>query len=206
MFYARDEKVRILQWLLPQLHDHEIVAAELPFKSVSRKADIAVLSPSRLYAIEIKGYRDNLGSLLAQLDDYQSSFLEVSVAAASRYIPTLRDIVPRRVGLIELGRDGVHQLRKPTSRNALKAIDAVQWLRVAELKKLLDNRSQARHLEHLREEAVGRLSATKLTDAACKAALARATARYGNFLAERGEQITADDVAVLELPTRVRWR
>lgn len=204
MFYARDEKVKILQWLLPQLTDDEIVAAELPFRSVSRKADIAVLSAERLAAIEVKGGRDNLGSLVEQLEDYQASFLEVSVAATPNYIPALRKMVPRRVGLIELRADAVVQLRQATARVTLKPEDAVQWLKAADLRRLVGSSVRGRHLEELREEAATTINARALTAAACAAATAKAVARYGNFIAERGELLTLDDVAVLEQPTHVR--
>ncbi|HDS1650392.1 TPA: sce7726 family protein [Stenotrophomonas maltophilia] len=204
MNYASDEKLRIIQWLLPQLLEGQILAAELPFKNVSRKADIAVLSATTLSAIEVKGPRDNLDSLAQQAEDYQQSFLEFYVAVAPMHLAAASAIVKRSAGLIELTSDGAVLRRKAKKRQNLAPIHAVDWLQTNDLAKLLGPQSRGIGITKSRELAISSTSKGTLTALAVNAVYRRALIRYKAFSAERGQQLTLDDVAMLELPTRIR--
>ncbi|HMB58001.1 MAG TPA: sce7726 family protein [Arenimonas sp.] len=201
---ARDEKVRILQWLLPQLEDSEIVASELPFDGVRRKADLAVISSERLRAIEIKGPRDNVRTLPAQIDDYLEAFLEVDVAVASKFVPFVREQLPTAVGIIELAEDFVIRRRRASIHAALSSSGALQWLHSSDLRRLLaGSEYRFMSLVELRAAAT-RVPKSKLNSAALAAVFKRSEARYNAFLDERAERLNHDDIAVLETPQKIR--
>ena len=205
MNYASDEKLRVLRWLLPQLTADEIVAAELPFRDVRRKADLAILSTSRLAVIEIKGPRDNLGTLLEQVEDYRLAFLEVDVAVSTRFVATAREALPRYAGIIELADKFVIRRRRASIRTCLDSEGALHWLHAKDLRILLGTPlSRDLDLEELRAEARHQLSKKALSDAALICAYRRCRARYDAFSAERTDVLTLDDVAVLESPLRIR--
>ena len=204
MNYANDEKLRLLRWLLPDLQGNEIVAAELPFRDVGRKADLAVLSSSRLHVIEVKGPRDNLGKLQAQAGDYLQAFLTVDVALATRYLSQARELLPRTVGLLELTEESVVRRRMPANRKLLSKQGALAWLHSRDLQRLLGARARGLDIQTLRALADKEVSAAALTAAALSVAFTRSKERFTAFLSERSEILTLDDVAILQQPTRVR--
>lgn len=204
MNYANDEKLRLLRWLLPQLSQGEIVASELPFRDVRRKADLAIIGSDRLAVIEIKGPRDNLGSLAAQIEDYLEAFLEVDVGLASRFVDDARAILPRTVGIIELGSDFVIRRRRAAVKKSLSSTGSLHWLHTKDLQRLLGPGSSGLDLQTLRARASLQLTKTKLCEAAIDAALRRSSGKFTAFLQERSDILTLDDVAVLGTPTKIR--
>lgn len=204
MNFARDEKLALLKWLLPEIQDDEVLAAEVPFRDVGRKADLAVLSPTRLHVIEIKGPRDNLDKLEDQARDYLDSFLTVDVALASRFVGTARRMLPQSIGILELDGTSVVRRRKPQTRKLLSKRGALAWLHAKDIQKLLGPTSRGLDITSLRALAEVELSIVQLTAAALKAAYSRSQSRYMAFLSERSDRLILDDLAVLELPTRIR--
>lgn len=204
MNYAADETLRLLRWLLPQLCQDEIVALELPYKDVSRKADIAIISPTRLVAIEVKGPRDNLSKLSNQINDYMEGFLEVYVAAAPNLMPAIRDEMPPKVGLIDLGLTQISQRRVASRRKRLSKAGATHWLRADELRRMLGTRKGVSDIQSLRESAMKILPATQLSTSAIASIYDRAAAKFAIFNDERGERLTLDDIETLRLPAKIR--
>ncbi|WP_218488768.1 sce7726 family protein [Xanthomonas euvesicatoria] len=204
MNYASEEKLRLMQWLLPQLAEGEIIAGELPYKDVSRKADLAIIGKNRLTAIEVKGPRDNLDKIKEQLEDYQKAFLEVELAVTSKYITAVRAIAPRSVGIIELGNTSVIRRRKAQRRKNLDSQAACSWLRADDLRRLLRRPGRSMGIHDARVEAAQLFNADILTAEAIKSIYLRSSARYDQFVFERGERLSLDDVATLQLPTRIR--
>lgn len=205
MKYADDEKLRLLRWLLPSLSHDETIAAELPYRDVGRKADLAILSPTRLAAIEIKGPRDKLGLLAGQVADYLEAFLEVDVAVSTRFLTTARNTLPSTVGLIELAEDRITRRRRAGVRRRLSSAGALHWLRAKDLQSLIpEAKAKSWDIQTLRRYAVEHLKPEDLSRAALRAAWQRSQDRYAAFQFERSERLTLDDVAVLQSPTRVR--
>lgn len=204
MNYAADETLRLIRWLLPQLQQDEIIALELPYKDVSRKADIAIIGPNRLVAIEVKGPRDNLSKLSSQIEDYVEGFLEVYVAAAPNLMPAIRDLMPRKVGLIDLGPTTIDRRRIAAKRERLSKTGAIHWLRGDELRRLLGARKAASDIQMLRESASQLLTTTQLSDRAIASVYSRASQKFAIFNSERGERLTLDDVETLRLPKKIR--
>lgn len=46
MTYARDEAIKLVQWLLPELSSEDALAVEVPFLDVRRKADVLMVGPA----------------------------------------------------------------------------------------------------------------------------------------------------------------
>lgn len=206
MNYANDEKLRLLRWLLPQLAKDEIVAAELPYRDVSRKADLAVLSPTRLAAIEIKGPRDRFDSIAAQVEDYLEGFLEVDVAVSTKFLEAARSDLPKAVGIIELGDELVLRRRRPTIRKQLSPAGSLHWLHAKDLQCLVpDPAARTWDITTLRAAAATSVRHADLSRTALESVWRRSSKRYAAFLAERSSQVlTLDDIAVLQGPTRIR--
>ncbi|WP_182656650.1 sce7726 family protein [Stenotrophomonas lacuserhaii] len=204
MNYAADETLRLIRWLLPQLQKDEIIALELPYKDVSRKADIAVIGPNRLVAIEVKGPRDNLGKLPRQLDDYVEGFLEVYVAAAPNLMPSIKALMPARIGLIDLGETAISLRRVAARRERLSKVGATHWLRADELRQILGTRRGASDIRMLRDSAIKHVPAAQLSSSALASIYERSRTKFSIFDAERGERLTLDDVETLRLPQKIR--
>ena len=182
MNYADDEKLRLLRWLLPGLVEDEIVAAELAYRDVSRKADLAILSPTRLAAIEIKGPRDRFDSLIGQVEDYLEAFLEVDVAVSTRFLNAARAELPRSVGIIELANDSIVRRRQAAVRKQLSPVGALTWLHAKDLQRLIPD-PQARNWDivTLRMRALQTVRQSELSKAAVEIAWQRSKDRYAAF-------------------------
>ena len=186
------------------MHQDEILALELPYKDVSRKADVAIIGPDRLVAIEVKGPRDNLSKLKSQINDYLEGFLEVYVAAAPNLMPTIRNEMPTKVGLIDLGATQISLRRVSGKRERLSKSGAIHWLRADDLRRMLGARKGGRDIQMLRDSATKYLTATQLSKTALASIYDRASSKFAIFDAERGERLTLDDIETLRLPTKIR--
>jgi hypothetical protein len=203
--YADHQKKRLLSWLLPRLEGHEIVRAELPFDGISGKADIAILGPKRLAAIEIKGPRDNVGRLDRQINSYRAMFLESWVATAPKHLVSIRRKVPKSVGLIVLNTDGEHPavVRKAVVKRNLTRDAASRWLRTRELSgfSLMSDvsRRHAKDIETLRKQVCRSASTSELTTYVLTTLANRYSDAYRVFRHELGDAITLDDIHLLSL-------
>lgn len=206
MRYAHDEAVRIVEWLLPKIEETESLAIELPFRDVQHRADIAITSPTRLSAIEIKGPRDNLGTLVAQIDAYQKMFLEVTVAVAPKHLMFATYNLPSAIGLILLDSKSIVEIREARSRKLLQKEYALRWLRAKEISRLVGAATvRDMGIEGARAFAIKKFSAEELNTYALRCISDRNRARYQAFQLELGDSgITLDDVQMLALPQNVR--
>lgn len=206
MTYARDEAIRIVDWVLQGLAPEETICVELPFLDVRRKADIAILSPSRLSAIEIKGDRDNTVKLEKQLADYRAMFLDVTVATTPRHLQRVRSLAPRDVGILLLEARQPVLLRKPTRRARLSPESASRWLTRQDLSDLLGAKL-VRDLGSAgaRDYAARHTPAAQLSRFAVVCASKRNEERYRAFRRERGSSpVDLDDLSMLALQQNVR--
>lgn len=205
MRYAHDEAVRIIEWLLPNLTDGESLVIELPFRDVRHRADVAILSPDRLSAIEIKGWRDNVWTLKDQVDAYQKMFLDVTVAVAPKHLMFATNELPSSVGLLLLDKKEVREIRKPRTRKLLRKEAATRWLRAQELSHLVGSSlARAVGVEEARTIVAKKFTSEVLTNQVLSILSQRNTDRYKAFLSELGSSVTLDDVQMLALPQRVK--
>ncbi|MDT0943580.1 sce7726 family protein, partial [Staphylococcus pseudintermedius] len=185
---AEDEAIRILQWLITgEVAAGQSLAVELPFLNVQRKADIVVAGANRLSAIEIKGPRDNFKRLAQQLADYQTMFLDVSLAVPVKHLATARSLTPTAVGLILLSDQDVTWIRRQRIRSRLKAAEAASWLSSKDLAQLLGASTvRAGGLEEGRRKAAEIFSAKKITNIALERISSRINERFFAFQRELG--------------------
>lgn len=206
MTYARDEAIRIVEWLLSeQLPQGQSIAVELPFLNVRRKADIAIIGPDRLSAIEIKGPRDNFQRLPEQLHDYDAMFLDVTVAVPEKHLAQARSLCPPSVGLILLGEKNLRLVRKPRTRSRLPTKSSAKWLNSADLIKLLGkNVVREKGVNGARILAAKSIHANYLSAIALKNISIRNHERFLAFQKEKGAKINLDDLTMLSLQSKVR--
>lgn len=205
MTYAHDEAIKLVEWLLPELTAEDALAVELPYLDVRRKADILVVGPNRLSAIEIKGPRDNFRRLAAQLEDYQNMFLDVSLAVPEQHLASARQIIPRSVGIILLAPDRASWVRSPRARRRLKSEHAVRWLDTGDLSSLLGSAVvRGQGIEDARRTAQLTISDADLTGFAIQSVLGRCRDRYTRFLQEKGPSVDLDDLQLLALSSKLR--
>lgn len=200
---AVDIKVQLVRWLNALLSEDELLASELRFQDGARRADLAVIGPGRLCALEVKGPRDDFRRLLRQLEAYQRLFLEVHVAVESAALSELRSMIPKTVGILLVTGEKVEIARKARKRTHLNAADAASWLLVSDLRSLLTKCSSTETRAELIRRASTELSGRALTKAAITAAYARLLPRYAAYRAELGQNVTSDDIRTLSIPTAI---
>lgn len=203
MNYAIEEKVRLLEWLIPQLDARDVIASELPFGDGKNRADLAVVSTNGIRAIEIKGPRDSLYTLAAQTAAYLDAFNEVTIAISRKHLPIARSAIPRQAGILLLDPE-ISWLRKPRHRKHLSKFGAQGWLTTKDLSAKLGFSHRMKGLTHMRQIADDSMSSAALSELAYQSVLLRTQPRFSRFKAELGSRITLDDVQMLTLPSSVR--
>ena len=198
-------KALVVSALLPTLAVDEVLGSEVRFGEGKYRADLAVSSPIRLSAFEIKGPRDNLDKLAAQALGYAALFLDFSVVTEEAWLSAVRPQVPRSAGLLVLRGAQLHTVRKPLPRIRLTPEASLRWLRTTELRDLLRAKGLATsgHYEALAEIARASVPANDLSVFALKSIHSRLTPRFEAFRAELGQTVTLDDIRMLTLNDQV---
>lgn len=205
MTYARDEAIKLIEWLLPALSPEDALAVEMPFLDVRRKADLLAVGPTRLSAIEIKGPRDNFRRLSEQLVDYQKMFLDVSLAVPEQHLAAARELIPREVGIVLLGSIEASWIRRPRVRRKLRAEDAARWLGTSDLSTLIGSTAvRSQGIEEARQVAARLHSDPDLTALALRSVSKRCQERFAAFLREKGATVDLDDLQLLALSNKLR--
>lgn len=200
MTYADDLKIVAISTLLPTLGPDEVIGLELRFGDGRYRADLVISSPLRLSGFEIKGERDNLDKLPDQVAGYTRMFLDFSVMAAPMWLPSLRERLPRSVGIWTVDSQ-LKQVRQPHVRSQLPKASAAAWLRTSELRSLLAEFGlpTAGTLSVMATTAEQNIPAKVLGERAVMAVYERLRPRYFTFLRELGRTVTLDDVRMLTL-------
>ena len=86
---------------LKGVHDLNIASILTEYRIGGSKADVVVLNGTST-AYEIKSERDSLGRLKGQITSYLSVFDKVYVFTGSKYIKSLLDILPDKVGILTI--------------------------------------------------------------------------------------------------------
>lgn len=204
---ADEIKLRLLAWLIPQLNQDELIASELRFLTGSRRADLAVFSPSGITAFEIKGPRDNLDRLSKQLDDYRRMFHNVYVAASEVDTKRIADLAKRSVGIIAVSANEIRVARAAQRKSHLDAKGASLWLESRDLRELSRRlgipRVSQLDIESLRNHVRKKLGTDELNHCAGEAMKRRMEARHLAFIAELGRTPTYDDLKMLTIESKV---
>lgn len=200
MTYADDLKIVAISSLLPALGPEEVIGLELRFGDGRYRADLVISSPERLSGFEIKGERDNLDKLSDQVAGYTKMFLDFSVMAAPVWLPSLRERLPRSVGIWTVDSQ-LKQVRQPHIRSQLPKASGAGWLRTSELRSLLSEFGLpvAGTLSAMVITAEKNIPAKTLGERALRAVYERLLPRYSTFLRELGRTVTLDDIRILTL-------
>jgi len=203
---ADDVKIRLLAWLIPQILPGEALASELRFLDGRRRADLAIISSSKLLGIEVKGPRDNLSTLTKQIEDYDNAFLQTYVATTIEHLPEARRSIPRKVGLIEVTMEQVRIVRKARKRNTLSKTAAVTWLLKRDFSMLHTTlgTTEDEGLITLQRIATRNMDQAQLISFVLNRIYKRVVSRHDDFIDELGEALTLDDVKMLTVSQRIR--
>lgn len=190
-------KIALLNWLQANIEPSEIIASELQFSNATNRADLVLISPTRLVAYEIKSTYDDFRRFSRQQTAYRETFLESYLVVPEKRISEARNHVARFMGLVTVSLNGdviIHKTGHVKKRLARSA--ALAWLTASEKRKLkLDNYTLTK---------ANLLSERQLTSIALLTLHRRLSIRFENFRKEIGTNLNSDDLRMLSLPTRVR--
>lgn len=141
-------KTYIIQWLfeggLGFDKKQDAIGLEVKFSQNRRLADMLIIS-KEFHALEIKGERDNLTKLSAQIDDYQKTFEMVSVIIAPRHLCEIRNLLPTRIGMILFNNGVLSLIRKAKPKKRLDKKSLLMFFSKHELVKMLQVKNLRDH-------------------------------------------------------------
>ncbi|MCK4888219.1 MAG: sce7726 family protein [Planctomycetes bacterium] len=137
---AEEMKTYIIQWLFEGGigfdKKQDAIGLEVRFSQNRRLADMLIIS-EKFHSLEIKGERDNLTKLSAQIDDYQKTFEMVSVVIAPKHLREIRNLLPTRIGIILFNNGILTLLRKAKTKKRLDRNSLLMFFNKYELSKML---------------------------------------------------------------------
>lgn len=182
-------KILVIRWLLDQLGPDEIIASELQFADATSRADLVVVSPSRLSAFEIKSSYDDFRRFERQQEAYRRAFLDTYLIVPAALLRQAREYLVRTTGIVTVTDNGTIRLQRQAQRKLqLSRQDALRWLKASERKKLEG--------EKVRDSEITHMALTIIYK--------RLAPRFSTFLKERGTNVNSDDLGMLSLATRIR--
>lgn len=114
-----------------------IISSEYAMGNTGRRADLAVLTRSKIVGIEIKSKYDRLTRLEDQLKIYTACFDEVIVVLDEKHIPDALRIVPASVSVFELDSKGkIRLLQLSASAPETRKEIQLRLFTLSELRKL----------------------------------------------------------------------
>jgi len=181
---------------------NSIISSEYFIDGAARRADLAILSNSRLVGVEVKSEFDTLRRLDGQLKSYIGIFDEVLLLVAARHLDAALEIAPLSVGIYSAtDRGRITRIRKP-SKSDLIDNDREALLRALPKAKLLP----------LIGKPAGRMARRDIIDAASEIPTTALRSTFVATFANRygptsrafwrqveNKTITVDDLALLSL-------
>ncbi|MBB3938240.1 sce7726 family protein [Aureimonas phyllosphaerae] len=135
----------------------DAIILELAVGKYANRVDVAVVD-GQLHTYEIKTESDDLSRLRSQIAAYASISDMVSIAVATKHLPSAISSVPDFVGVLELQRsdDGlnIRQVREPVPSPVWSASAALSLLPVTEIRRLLPKNSGLLRRENVVAEAL----------------------------------------------------
>lgn len=193
-------KAKLLDHFLEDPEPDMIAILELPFAGFRRRADIVFVG-KQLIGIEIKSDSDDLSSLTAQAEDYVKSFDFAFLACSSKYVDAARQLIPRSMGIIRLGKDRVEILRNPRQRKRLNKRYLAQHIERREIESICRKNSMEAHrtdsIDTLRAKLVERIPTGVLREVVLTSLSEKYASIFHTFLRERGKVTTQDDLKIL---------
>lgn len=184
-----DLKIIVVRWLLEQLEPGEIIASELQFADATARADLVVVSHTRLSAFEIKSSYDDFRRFERQQEAYRRAFLDSYLVIPTTLLKQAREHLVRTTGIITVTDEGSIRLQRQAQRRLqLTRHEALRWLRASDRRTLESAK--------MRDAEVTRVALTNIYK--------RLAPRFNIFLNERGTNVNSDDLGMLSLATRIR--
>ncbi|MES0826756.1 sce7726 family protein [Ruegeria sp. SCP11] len=181
---------------------NSILAAEAVYGFENRRADLLKLDEYS-HAFEIKSDYDNTSRLPGQLAEYSKTFDFVTVVTTHRLLPSVREIAPRKAGLMVFDGQTVNHVRKPTINKQLSKFHLASGTTKARLLSALPASQRRKGVTEVRTEAAKRLNITALRNMFRSELEERFAESSAAFFSETDAQIAAEDLLLLRRSSRL---
>ncbi|MBY8171933.1 sce7726 family protein [Vibrio fluvialis] len=125
--YLRDKNI---------IDDNSIIMNELTIGDFSRRVDLAIFSKGKLIAFEIKSEADSLFRLNGQLDKYLEYFDKVIVVSDTKFVPSLLESLPNKIGLWEVEKSKIKIKKKGQLQRKIEKSKLIELMDLSDLRKL----------------------------------------------------------------------
>ncbi|EIA1588306.1 sce7726 family protein [Vibrio parahaemolyticus] len=125
--YLRDKNI---------IDENSIIMNELTVGNFSRRVDLAVCSQGKLLAFEIKSEADSLCRLAGQLDKYLEYFDKVVVVSDTKFISSLTESLPTKIGLWEVANAKIKVKQKGQLQRKIDNSKLIDMMDLSDLRKL----------------------------------------------------------------------
>ncbi len=160
----KEIRLGLLTYIREILNDESVVAQEVKYGFENKRADIVTIN-NFTTAYEIKSDFDSLYRINHQIDEYTSTFDYTYIVSTPMFLEKIREITPRKVGIICF--DGIHitSKRKASKISRLSKHHLVASCNKETLMAFLTNTSSKMTANELREIAVRELDTGSLRNA-----------------------------------------
>ncbi|KDA93299.1 sce7726 family protein [Pantoea agglomerans] len=173
-----------------------VISSEFRFDFGTRRADVISMFEGKLTAYEIKGAKDNTDRLDKQIESYKKYFDLCFVVCEKSNLDSIRNKIPRNVGVLLVENETIIQIRKPYYIKNHNKISLASTIDIRHLRKIVaNNKIKSKHelCEILaNQKTLDEIRIISRTDAFQKIAIP-----FGIFLKEVGERIHSDDILTL---------
>lgn len=137
---------------------------EFTIGDYSRRVDLALIKPNKLYAYEVKSASDNLLRLEGQIKTYLEYFDKVTVVAAAKHIDKILDLAPLNVAVWQLESEKIKVVRRGRTNTVSDKLKFLDLMTVSDLLKIIkyENLSVKKMRRNILEQNLIYLSIAKL--------------------------------------------
>ena len=130
------------------LEENDTLINEFTIGDYTRRVDLALIKPNKLYAYEVKSASDNLMRLEGQIKTYLEYFDKVTVVAASKHIDKILDMTPLSVAVWELENEKIKVIRRGRTNSVGDKLKFLDLMTVSDLLKIV--RSEELSIKNLK--------------------------------------------------------
>lgn len=192
-----DMKIKITTFFLDK--EDGLVNFEYPFHYNTRRCDVLFMNDNETIGVEIKSDIDKLTNLKKQLESYYYAFNTVYVACGLKHIKEVKSF-KGNFGIILVSDNETKIVRMPRSKKNLEKKIILDMLD----KKLLEEEVcvKGKTKELLIQYILKNKSQQEIQSLYIKVLKEKIKPIYELFLKERGNIITAEDIALLSLKSK----
>lgn len=192
---ADNLKAAFIDYILDHFDDSVIIGHEVMYGSSGMFVDLILLYKGETYAIEVKSDADSLYRIDNQIKEYKKQFNYVIVVCGEKHLKTLRDKLPKGIGLYLFDNNAqITQIRKASSRTRLNKEEMLFSIKTSYLTKMADFPTTNMGPDAIRNKyAKKRISCIQETLYNYWAS--RLKTNYQNFMSERGSQTIPSDLS-----------